>query len=252
MLGIGWGEMLVISVVALIVVGPKDLPMMLRNLGKMMGTVRKMGNEFRRELDKAIAADEIREAKKAISDPLKQTSSEITREFNAIRNGKVQPSGKLKPAEAGAESVVDEIRAQAGMEALPKGRPETMAAAIKAGAVTAEPTVPSNAETTTAGKGEKPVSKPRATKAAKPAGATVRGGAAKPAEPDAPAAIKTPAKSARAKSTEAQGETPKASTAAKTAAKTRKPKTKATGKAAATKTPKAPAEAAPEPVEGKV
>lgn len=116
MLGIGWGEMLVIAVVALVVVGPKELPMLLRNLGRMMGTVRRMSNDFRREIDKAIAADEFKEAQKAISDPLKQTTDDIRKEFNAIgKDGKAQPSGKLKPSEPGKESVVEEIRAQAGI-----------------------------------------------------------------------------------------------------------------------------------------
>lgn len=119
MLGLGWSEMLVIAVVVLIVVGPKDLPVMLRNLGRMMGTVRRMSNEFRREIDRAIAAEEFREAKKSISDPLKQTSADIAREFNTIRDGKVEPSGKLAPAEPGKESVVDEIKARVGMAQLP-------------------------------------------------------------------------------------------------------------------------------------
>ncbi len=115
MLGLGWSEMLVISVVVLIVVGPKDLPMMLRNLGRVMGSVRKMSNEFRREIDKAIALDEVKEAKKAITDPLRQTSDEIAREFNTLKDGKYEPSGKLKPSEPGKESVADEIRRQAGL-----------------------------------------------------------------------------------------------------------------------------------------
>lgn len=136
MLGLGWSEMLVIAVVVLIVVGPKDLPVMLRNLGRAMGTVRKMSNEFRREIDKAIAADEFRDAKKSISDPLKQTTQDLTREFNSLRNGKVEPSGKLAPADPAKESVVDEIRAQAGMKPLP--------------APVTEPITPPNAATTTA------------------------------------------------------------------------------------------------------
>ncbi len=120
MLGLGWSEMLVIAVVMLIVVGPKDLPAMLRTIGRTVGSIRRMGDDFRREIDKAIAADEIKEAKKAISDPLKQTSRDINREFNSIRNGKVEPSGKLKPSEEGKESVVDEIRSRAGMKSAAK------------------------------------------------------------------------------------------------------------------------------------
>lgn len=148
MLGLGWSEMLVIGIVLLVVVGPKDLPMMMRNVGRMMGTVRRMGNDFRREIDKAIAADEIAEAKKAISDPLKQTSAEINREFNAIRNGKVEPSGRLQPSEPGKESVVDEIHAQAGMS---QSRPEPSAASAALRAKVSESVAkPANAATSAA------------------------------------------------------------------------------------------------------
>jgi sec-independent protein translocase protein TatB len=53
---IGWMELLVIGVVALIVVGPKDLPMMFRRLGEMTGRVRAMAKDFQRAMDQA--ADE--------------------------------------------------------------------------------------------------------------------------------------------------------------------------------------------------
>ena len=53
MLDIGWSELLVIGVVALIVVGPKDLPMMFRTLGRFTAKVRSMGREFQRAMDDA-------------------------------------------------------------------------------------------------------------------------------------------------------------------------------------------------------
>lgn len=164
MLGIGWGEMLVIAIVVLIVVGPKDLPMMLRNIGRAMGTVRRMSNEFRREIDKAVAADELREAKKAITDPLQKTSSEISREFNSIRNGKFEPSGKLKPSDPAKESVDGDIRARAG---LPPAKP-TAAVPVGADKPVVEKPVPAigNAGTTSAGATVK-ASEPRTKSAAK-------------------------------------------------------------------------------------
>jgi sec-independent protein translocase protein TatB len=45
--GIGASELIVIAVVALIVVGPKDLPKMLRQLGRFVGKMRAMADEFR-------------------------------------------------------------------------------------------------------------------------------------------------------------------------------------------------------------
>lgn len=53
---IGWMELLVIGVVALIVVGPKDLPMMFRKLGQFTGRLRGMARDFQRAMDDA--ADE--------------------------------------------------------------------------------------------------------------------------------------------------------------------------------------------------
>ena len=49
--GVGYTELLVIAVVALIVVGPKDLPKLLRHLGRFTASVRRMAAEFQRHLD---------------------------------------------------------------------------------------------------------------------------------------------------------------------------------------------------------
>ena len=54
MFDIGWSEILVIAVVAIIVVGPKELPRMLRTFGKTMGTVRRTANDFKRQFDQAL------------------------------------------------------------------------------------------------------------------------------------------------------------------------------------------------------
>jgi sec-independent protein translocase protein TatB len=54
MFDIGWSEILMIAVVAIIVVGPKDLPRMLRTLGKTMGQLRRTANDFKRQFDDAL------------------------------------------------------------------------------------------------------------------------------------------------------------------------------------------------------
>lgn len=170
MLGIGWSEMLVIGVIALIVVGPKDLPVMLRNLGRIMGTVRRMGDEFRREIDKAVAAEEFREAKKAISDPLRQTTEEIRKEFNAIsKDGKPVPSGKIMPSQPGKESVVDEIRAQAGIAPATASK---SASAAKEPVSTGEGTRPSTTASPKAAAKPVTAKKPAAKKATPKTGQT--------------------------------------------------------------------------------
>lgn len=115
MLGLGWTEMLVIGVVALIVIGPKDLPVVMNRIGKVAGQIRRMGSEFQREINKTTGLDEVRNLRNSITAPLKKTSDEIRREFNTMTPTGAKPSGIIKPADPKAESVVDEIKAAAGM-----------------------------------------------------------------------------------------------------------------------------------------
>jgi sec-independent protein translocase protein TatB len=53
MFDIGWTELMVVGVVALIVVGPKDLPGMFRTLGRFTGKMKGMAREFQRAMDDA-------------------------------------------------------------------------------------------------------------------------------------------------------------------------------------------------------
>jgi sec-independent protein translocase protein TatB len=63
MFDIGWSEMLVIGSLALIVVGPRDLPKMLRTFGQYMGKARGMAREFQRSMDEAARQADISDMK---------------------------------------------------------------------------------------------------------------------------------------------------------------------------------------------
>ena len=116
MFGLGWTEMLVIGVVALIVIGPKDLPVVMNRIGKAVGAIRRMGSEFQREINKASGLDQITDLRRSITEPLKQTASDIRKEFNKpLAGGGVEPSGAIKPKDPKVESVVDEIHEKVGM-----------------------------------------------------------------------------------------------------------------------------------------
>ena len=71
MLDVGWSELLIIGVVALIVVGPKDLPKMLRTLGQYAGRAKSIAREFQRSMDDAARQadiEELHEVKKGLDD----------------------------------------------------------------------------------------------------------------------------------------------------------------------------------------
>src|SRR6185312_2625386 len=93
MFGVGWTEMLLIGVVALVVIGPKDLPVVMNRLGKMVATIRRMGNEFQHEFNKATDL------------------------------GLTEPTGVIAPKDPAAESIVAEINEKAGMTPVAQNEP---------------------------------------------------------------------------------------------------------------------------------
>jgi sec-independent protein translocase protein TatB len=69
MLDIGWSELLVVAIVAIVVVGPKDLPKLMRTVGFYVGKARRAAADFQRQFNEAIAeseADEVRKNLEAI------------------------------------------------------------------------------------------------------------------------------------------------------------------------------------------
>lgn len=66
MFDVGWTEMLVIAVVMIVVVGPKDLPKMLRTFGKTTAKLRSMAGDFRRQFDDALREAELDDLKSTV------------------------------------------------------------------------------------------------------------------------------------------------------------------------------------------
>ncbi len=68
MFDIGWSELLVIGVVAIVVVGPKELPRLMRTFGHYTGKLRAMASDFQRQFEDAVRDSEIDEVRKAMQD----------------------------------------------------------------------------------------------------------------------------------------------------------------------------------------
>src|ERR1700709_2881012 len=68
MFDIGWSELVVIAVVALIAIGPKELPGVLRMVGQWMGKARKMAAEFQGQFNEAMREAEMADVKKAFDE----------------------------------------------------------------------------------------------------------------------------------------------------------------------------------------
>ena len=68
MFDIGWSELIVIGVVALIAIGPKELPGVLRMVGQWMGKARRMASEFQSQFQEAMREGEVADMKKQFDD----------------------------------------------------------------------------------------------------------------------------------------------------------------------------------------
>lgn len=82
--GFGAPELIIIVILALVVVGPKDLPLMMRKAGRFLGQIRAMARDFQRSFDELGREAELAELKKEI-DALKKANpvSEVTDELRA-------------------------------------------------------------------------------------------------------------------------------------------------------------------------
>ena len=77
MFDIGWSELVLIGVVALIAIGPKELPGVLRTVGQWMGKARKMAAEFQGQFQEAMREAEMADLKKSF-DEVREAASGFT------------------------------------------------------------------------------------------------------------------------------------------------------------------------------
>jgi sec-independent protein translocase protein TatB len=89
MFDIGWSEMALIMAVALVVIGPKDLPRLAREIGKWTGKARAMAREFQRSLDDMAREAELQDIKAEID---KASRTDLRSEIERA----VDPDGELR------------------------------------------------------------------------------------------------------------------------------------------------------------
>ena len=232
MFEIGWTEMLVIAVVMIVVVGPKDLPRMLRTMGRMTAKARSMASDFQRQFNEALKEAELDDVKKSV-DELRGLNpvNEIKRQLNPfeqaaadVRSGidsAMKPSAPAQPASDAthtAEPLKNGATAMpgvAGPETMPEApvfpAPETRstpvpAAAAPVAAESAKPKAPAKARSAAKPKVEaKPAAKPKTVAVATKTAAAPKVTAAKATVAKAPAAKAAEPKAAAAKKTTKAG-----------------------------------------------
>jgi sec-independent protein translocase protein TatB len=107
MFDIGWTEILIIAVVAIIVVGPKDLPRMLRSLGRYAGQLKRTAGEFRAQFDEAVRESELDELRNSLKDvaenPVHQIRDSVTDSLKPLEETASDIKSGIEKSEPAAE-----------------------------------------------------------------------------------------------------------------------------------------------------
>lgn len=173
MLQLGFQELAIIAVVALIVVGPKDLPVMFQKLGQMVGKARGMARDFQRAMNDAADSAGVGDLKDSLDEASKM--ADVKQQFkdyaNNMGNDLELDDDPVKSANAAAEKAGQEfakIKAERAAEAQAAKEATEKAAATKKPATKKTPAKKPSAKKTPAKKSapKKSVAKKPKAKAA--------------------------------------------------------------------------------------
>jgi sec-independent protein translocase protein TatB len=103
MFDIGWSELLVIAVATLIVVGPKDLPVLLRTIGRYVGILKRQASEFRAQFDDAIRDTEFDQLKQDVESIKSDFESSVRDTTEGLRSELSDVKSTLDDAASGAQ-----------------------------------------------------------------------------------------------------------------------------------------------------
>ena len=160
MFDLGWTELMLIGIVALIVVGPKDLPVMFRTLGKFTGRLRSMARDFTRAMeeaaDEAGVKDVARDLKAATNpraagmDAFKKATNMDDLDFDPFgEDDEVADEASATPASPKTAEMTEE-RAEAARKIRESSAAKATARLQAEAAARAEVDAPSDADTPSA------------------------------------------------------------------------------------------------------
>ena len=200
MLDVGWTEILVIAIVLIIVVGPKDLPQMLRTFGRMVSKIRGMAGDFRQQFDEALREADLDDVRKTIGEAQKLNPLNTIREaVNPLRQMGEDIKADLQKTTASASTSTPAASAVVSVSNAPVAVASEAQTPASAEPVAAVPLKAGPTRKTTAKKPDtaaEKAAKPRKTPAKAEAEAKV---VAKPAAKAAAAKKAAPATSKTAK-----------------------------------------------------
>ena len=131
MFDIGFSELMVIAVVALIVIGPERLPKVARTVGLLFGRMQRYVNDVKADINREMALDELRKLQANIQDTANSLEQSMKQEVGAVESDLNKIASDTQAAVAPAASPAETAEALAAAEALPPADPVVTAGEAK-------------------------------------------------------------------------------------------------------------------------
>lgn len=117
MFDIGFSELMVIGIVALLVIGPERLPKVARTLGHLLGRAQRYVNDVKSDINREIQLDELKKLQTQVTDSARALEDSVRKEYQSVRS-----------------TIETPVQTAAGeLEAAPQVRPASTAATETAG-----------------------------------------------------------------------------------------------------------------------
>src|SRR6185312_11948029 len=136
----GWSELVVIGVVALIAIGPKELPTVLRTLGQYMGKIKRMSAEFQGQFQEALREAELSDLKQHAQD-LQNTVADFSK-FDPLENAEKDMDRAFATESASESTSSESAHSESTPEALPAPSDTVVTQPAPTESAAAEPSEP--------------------------------------------------------------------------------------------------------------
>jgi sec-independent protein translocase protein TatB len=110
MFDIGFSEMMVIAVVALIVIGPEKLPKVARTVGHLFGRMQRYVNDVKSDISREMALDDLRKLQSSMQDTVQSIEQSVTTEFKSAEQSVTE---ELRSAESEMNKITADAPASA-------------------------------------------------------------------------------------------------------------------------------------------
>ena len=128
MLDIGWTEILIVMGIALVVVGPKELPKIVRTIGKWRGKASAYARDFQRSIEDVADVSELDEVKKEIAEAnreLNEAKRDLGDQAAAVKGDMDQAAKDSTFVKLNSDGSVSDPGSQAAQKGNGEGRPES-------------------------------------------------------------------------------------------------------------------------------